>query len=192
MLPRATRRLEMTRKSLLPSDLPLSSKLLFLRFRTNFLHSKPLRIGVHLNLSVTFDPHGQRGYYEDRIELTFEDLSIRQKFTITRAVRAVVGVAADFEALKPSAPYKPRPRHPRDWAIPEEEGERPPALAMIKWVVPYPQAPVPQAVKDALISPVLKDRIRSVQETLLPRDLNDKTYARHFKTLLHVEEEQMQ
>jgi helicase MOV-10 len=161
-------------------------------FTTGLSTPEPLIQGQPLRVNITFAPRGQRGYYEDRIELILVDSSIQQQFTITRAVRAVVGVAADYEILKPIAPYKPRARQTGDWVEPEDEGERPPALAMIKWVVPYPQAPVPQSVKDALISLVLKDRIRSVNETLLPSVLDDKTYARYYKTLLHVEEEQMQ
>ena len=39
--------------------------------------------------------HPNHGKYEDRLEILFEDVSIRQDFAIVRPLRLIVGVKSD-------------------------------------------------------------------------------------------------
>jgi len=144
---------------------------------------------IHSSSSSNYS--GNRGRYQDRVEFIFDNVSLGQTFTIGRPVQAVVGVAAELEILRPTAPYeppKPRVREPEGQVI---EGERPSALAKINWVVTLPEAGVPDYIPSALERGVRTEQIQRVQRILLPRVLNEETYGKHWKTLLWVEEFQM-
>ncbi|KAF8759113.1 P-loop containing nucleoside triphosphate hydrolase protein [Rhizoctonia solani] len=70
-----------------------------------------------VSLPLYFRSLGHRGYFADRLELTFHDKSLRKSFTITRPLRATVGNVTDLEQLRPSAPYvrpPPKPRRDRE------------------------------------------------------------------------------
>lgn len=143
-------------------------------------------------MTVLFTPKGQRGRFDDRVELVFEDASIGQRFTITRTLRAVVGIQEDLDALKPIAPYI-RPKFRRQDAGDKNitEGIKPPALAEIEWVVKLPMFGIPAEVFRALAAGSREDKVNRVRATLLPAVLNSSTYLRHWRTLLHLEEAQM-
>jgi helicase MOV-10 len=134
---------------------------------------------------------GNRGRYEDRIEFLFEDISLNQTFTISRPVRAVVGVSAELDLLRPTAPYEPPKPRAREPDGPMVDGIKPPALAAIKWVIKLPEAMIPEYVRPAIESGIRLEKIRRVERTLLPRNLNNETYARHWRVLLWIEEFQM-
>ncbi|KAG8930545.1 hypothetical protein FRC02_004060 [Tulasnella sp. 418] len=159
-------------------------------FFASFSGAKKMEFGKTYGLNVKFDPQGNRGRYEDRTELVFEDTTLRQRFVITRPVKAIVGVAADMAMLQPTAPYvRPTPvvvtRAPETNVI---EGIRPPALAAIEWVGRLPEAHVPLYVRDALEDGSVGDKVGRVRRTLLPQNLNSDTYGRHWKMLLWIEE----
>lgn len=143
--------------------------------------------------SITFDPKDQRGRFNDRMEFIFEDTSIHQRFAITRPIRAIVGVKEDLDALKPLAPYvRPKRRYYRPVAEQDvRDGIRPPALADIDWVVKLPQFPIPGEVFRAVMSGSRQDKVAKIRSSLLPDVLDTTTYARHWRTLLHIEEAQM-
>lgn len=166
-------------------------------FRATLPAHRPLAQGSPLRIDVMFLPSGL-GSYEDRIELVFqneeflyEDESLQQRFVITRGLRAVVGVKEVHEALAPVAPYVARKAPDGPWENPRIDGEKPPALAAIQWTVALPKAPVPQEIEDVYRLPTQAERIRHVARSILPRALNSRSYARHWKALIHIEEEQM-
>ncbi|KAG8853053.1 hypothetical protein FRB96_008431 [Tulasnella sp. 330] len=152
--------------------------------------SKPLHLksGTTYLLQITFDPQGNIGHYDDRLELVFADSVTLHRFVIVRPIQAIVGVIADHEALKPTAPYvRPAPR-PREPELQIVEGEQPPALARIVWKVVLLFADIPAYVWSALGQPSMADTLRRVQNTLLPSLLQPTTYAKHWKMLLWLDE----
>lgn len=60
--------------------------------------------GGKFGLKVEFDPRGNRGHYDDRMELIFEDNAARTRFFIVRPLHAIVAVQADLDLLAPTAP----------------------------------------------------------------------------------------
>ncbi len=142
------------------------------------------------SIAVTFTSSDQRGRFEDRVELIFEDLVLKQRFAITRPVQATVGVKEDHEVLRAKAPYvrpKRRPEEPMKEII---SGIPPPALAAIKWKVKLPSYPAPRTLLDityGIGSP--KEIVTRVRNTLFPDKFESDTYGRTFQVLLWVEEE---
>jgi helicase MOV-10 len=144
-----------------------------------------------LTIQVQFHQFNIRGHYEDRVELVFFDISRNLRFTIVRSVQAIVGVKADQELLGPTAPYvrpETKPRDPEGEVIP---GVPPDALAAITWKVSLPRYPVPDKISEAVMMGSTEQRIKRARQTLLPQSFSCQTYARHWHTLLHIEEEQL-
>ncbi|KAG9000495.1 hypothetical protein FRB93_012700 [Tulasnella sp. JGI-2019a] len=149
-----------------------------------------LKYGTTYLLQVTFDPQGNRGRYDDRLELVFADPVTLHRFVIARPIQAIVGVKADQELLKATAPYvRPAPR-PREPELQVVDGVPPPALAKIIWDprIQLPFADIPAYVWAALDQQSKADTIRRIQNTLLPRFLSSTTYAKHWKILLWLDE----
>ncbi|KAH7340553.1 P-loop containing nucleoside triphosphate hydrolase protein [Rhizoctonia solani] len=148
-----------------------------------------------LSLSIYFRPLGHRGYFSDRLELTFHDTSLRKSFTITRPLRATVGNATDLEELRPSAPYvRPLPRPRRDREEKLVDGIKP-LSQRIEWVVALPKAIIPTQLKSILESRAGADaRLNRIRQ--LPgmygglAGAGSSSYGRFWETLLHVEEHQ--
>lgn len=139
-------------------------------------------------LKIEFDPQGNRGTYEDRLELIFEDRLAGRRFVIVRPVKAVVGIQADLTLLAPTAPYvppQPRVREPESSVI---DGIPPPQLAEITWVNQLPFADIPTFIHALLDGGSLADKIKRVRRDLLPRSLDFRTYGHHWKNLLWLEE----
>ncbi|TDL24445.1 P-loop containing nucleoside triphosphate hydrolase protein [Rickenella mellea] len=157
------------------------------------LYVKGLRIssGAKTNIAITFGPRNVRGRFQDRIELHFEDLVLKKRFAITRPLNATVGVKADYEALRPKAPYvrpKLKTEEPISDPIP---GIAPPALAAIVWKVALPKFPIPPGLKElAFGNGTYKELAKKVRNAFLPRDFDCDTYGRHLKVMIWIEEEQ--
>ncbi|KAG8894824.1 hypothetical protein FRC01_012723, partial [Tulasnella sp. 417] len=89
------------------ADIQLSSSLGSLaafrdiNFHVRFSAAINLATGVTYAVTVTLDPRGNRGFYEDRVEFSFEVPSTGTRFTITRAVKATVTVEAHRRQLAP-------------------------------------------------------------------------------------------
>jgi len=131
------------------------------------------------------------GRFEDKIELVFRDASLSQLFVIARHLRAVVANKSELDKLGPASPYlrPPRREHrPRDDDI---DGVRYSFPSDINWVVKLAKHNVPNAVRDALASGSPEDHIAAIKSRVLPRNFTAETYARHWTTLLHLEEIQM-
>ncbi|KAI0048937.1 P-loop containing nucleoside triphosphate hydrolase protein [Auriscalpium vulgare] len=175
----------------------LSSSLSRLPQTSGFAVSAPdsgslrLQYGRETRLGITLR-HDHRGRFEDRLEITFEDTTLKQKFIIVRLLKATVGSKADYELLKPSRPYVPRQRTARQAEVDVVPGPSAPALEAVKWVVSLPHAPIPQSISSVLFSGSTSDVIRQLRRTVLPASLNKDTYGRHFKTLLWIEEGRME
>ncbi|KAJ1310105.1 hypothetical protein OPQ81_006853 [Rhizoctonia solani] len=148
-----------------------------------------------LSLSVYFRPLGHRGYFSDRLELTFHDISLGKSFTITRPLQATVGNATDLEQLRPSAPYvRPSPRPRRDREEKLVDGIKPPSQH-IEWVVSLPRVVIPSHLKSILESHTGVDaKLTRIKQ--LPGmhgglvGAGPSSYGRFWETLLHIEERQ--
>ncbi|KAG8913246.1 hypothetical protein FRC01_004650, partial [Tulasnella sp. 417] len=144
--------------------------------------------GGKFGLKVDFDPRGNRGHYDDRIELIFEDNSRGARFFIVRPMHAVVAVQADLDLLAPTAPYqRPEPR-PKETEAPVIDGPPPPQLAEIDWVNRLPFNDVPTFLKVLVEEGSIGERVRAVKAEMLPGDLNWRTYGEHWQALLWIEE----
>jgi len=163
--------------------------------------------GREARLTISFtQPY--RGRYEDRAEILFEDTQLGKEFVIVRALRVIVGSRADHAALKPTAPYVPRKRTNRAPASEVVPGvvslsrtrqgqfllgsQAPESNAVIRWVVPLPHAEIPTHISLALKHGSTRVQVENIKNTALPRSFDAATYGRHFKTLLWVEEFQME
>jgi helicase MOV-10 len=143
--------------------------------------------GKPVNLVVNFKATNG-GLYTDRVEITFFDPQLNQQFAIVRAIKAIVGSKADYELLKPRAPYVPRTRHTRQEELEVIPGEAPPTLKAIPWVVKLPEAAIPAPLHSVLSKGSIGEVVRHTQSNFLPSTFESKTYARHFKHILWAEE----
>ncbi|CAE6393339.1 unnamed protein product [Rhizoctonia solani] len=148
-----------------------------------------------ISLSIHFQSLGHRGYFSDRLELTFHDNSLSKSFTITRPLRATVGNATDLEQLRPSAPYtRPLPKPRRDREEKLVDGIKPPSQR-IEWVVGLPKAVIPVQLRSTLESRTGVDaKLTRVKQ--LPGMYSDlmgagpSSYGRFWENLLFIEEHQ--
>jgi helicase MOV-10 len=151
---------------------------------------RKIRMGKPLNLSVAL-AESHIGRYEDRVEFLFEDTQLNQRFMITRSLRAIVGSAAEHQALAPKSPYIPRERTARKPIRDVVEGVRPPALNAIPYVGKLPRATIPEGLSSVLASSrVAANLAPLVKRRFMPSTLNGDTYSRYFKQLLWTEEYQ--
>ena len=99
----------------------------------------------------------------------------------------IVGNREDYEAIKPSAPYKPRHKKAREDVGTIDEGPKPPAISDIKWEVELKLYKVPKELERVLKMDDRKTKMKSIRD-YMPREFTCETYARQFHTLLHIEE----
>ncbi|KAH9948069.1 P-loop containing nucleoside triphosphate hydrolase protein [Amylocystis lapponica] len=149
-----------------------------------------LTYGRQVSIQIDFK-QAYRGLYEDRAELIFEDLSVRQRFVIVRCLRATVGSRAEHEKLKPKSPYIPRKRMPREAELDVIPGIPPPASGAIPYVVRLPRAEIPKSISSVLSQGKISQMISQFRQGILPSSINSQTYGRHFKALLWAEEHRM-
>ncbi|KAG9024583.1 hypothetical protein FRB95_011337 [Tulasnella sp. JGI-2019a] len=172
------------------SSVGVNADLRQVNFSARFSKAFIMKPDTRYLLKVTFDPQGDRGQYADRVELVFEDHVTLHRFVIARPIHAIVGVRADHEQLKATAPYVRPTARPRPPELEIVEGVPPPALAEIIWRVKLPFADLPAYVWAALNEPSVAEAVQRVQNTLLPRVLMPTTYAKHWKILLWLDEAQ--
>ncbi|TFK49293.1 P-loop containing nucleoside triphosphate hydrolase protein [Heliocybe sulcata] len=128
------------------------------------------------------------GHYEDRIEFVFEDVALRQRFVIVRFTRIIVGDRAAYDSLKPTAPYIPRIRLRREPETKVVPGDAPPATNAIPYVVKLQPAYIPKNIAPSMDTGSTRDKVNAVRSSILPTVLDAMSHARHFKTLLWIEE----
>jgi len=143
--------------------------------------------GRPVALRVTFCQN-YAGRCQDRIELLFEDKQLQTRFLITRPLLGVVGDKADYELLKPTAPYVPRNKSKRQSETKVVEGVMPPSLNAIPYVGKLPHAPIPPQLISTLSTGSAAHILSRVKTVFLPPTFDSQSYARHFKYLLWIEE----
>ena len=127
------------------------------------------------------------GRFEDALELEFYDVHRKERFVILRRVIAVVGLAEDYEFLKPKGPYRRPvfvPLGPEPKAIPTA---RPPTWSKVNWAVRLPEFPVPKWMSEALNTTDRKKSTAQIRQRL-PAVFNMETYGKYWGTILHAEE----
>lgn len=155
------------------------------RFRTSHRGSE-IAYGNAKEISLYFHS-SDRGRFQDRLELGFYDSAHAKRFAITRTLLCIVGNREDFEAIKPSAPYKPRQKKAREAVGTIDDGPKPPAIASIKWEVELKLYNVPKELERVLKMDDKKAKLKSLR-VYMPREFTCETYTRQFHTLLHTEE----
>ncbi|KAL4247242.1 DNA2/NAM7 helicase family protein [Abortiporus biennis] len=148
---------------------------------------RPVVYGRDIILTVQFR-QSNLGLYNARVELTFQDTALHQKFVIVREVRAIVGDQAEYDKLRPVAPFLPKPRVNRAPATDVIPGPPPPALANIPYIVKLPLNLIPAYVSHALSRGTISSIVSHFQNSLLPRHLDSSNHGRHYKYLLWAEE----
>ncbi|KAH7924362.1 RNA helicase [Leucogyrophana mollusca] len=148
-------------------------------------YGRPIAATISVRL-----PHAGRA--EDRLEILFEDIILKQRFVIVRPVTVIIGSRADYELLKPKAPFVPRRRTARQPENDVVPGIKPPSSMAIPYVVTLLKALPPTDLVAVLSEQSTSEAIGHVQRVFLPKTLDTTTYARHFKALLWVEEFRME
>ncbi|KAG9044286.1 hypothetical protein FS837_008416 [Tulasnella sp. UAMH 9824] len=149
----------------------------------------PVRLHVNDNFSlpIIFEAGDLRGYFTDTVELSFEEAESTQEWKVSRTIQATVGVASDYELLRPAAPYVKRPRRVITRVRQPLPGPVPPSRATIPYVKTLPPFPL----KDEFATlGSLDQRIANIR-AMLPTTLNGSTYKAFWSALLFVEEHQM-
>ncbi|SJL11598.1 uncharacterized protein ARMOST_15004 [Armillaria ostoyae] len=139
---------------------------------------------------VTFHP-SYAGRFEDTLELVFIDIVKRRRFVIQRKISATVGSRVDHEHLAPTAPYTPRKRRNIKLDGPIKRSLRPSTWTPTKWIFKLPQFDVPQNLVQAVYSEkgYLKRSAKQDVKRFMPSSFNITTYARHFQTIIYLDEE---
>ncbi|KAK0204282.1 P-loop containing nucleoside triphosphate hydrolase protein [Desarmillaria ectypa] len=154
--------------------------------------SKFIRSARPHKVLITLHP-SYAGRFEDTLELEFFDISQRRRFVIQRTVCATVGDLADHEQLAAKAPYVPRKRRNIELDGPVKRSLRPPTWTRTKWASKFPQFNIPQDLVKTLYTPegYLKRSASQDVKRFMPPSFTTATYAKHFQTLVYLEEEQM-
>ncbi|KAI0634733.1 P-loop containing nucleoside triphosphate hydrolase protein [Trametes polyzona] len=138
---------------------------------------------------VTFR-HRQRGRFQGRLELTFQDATKRTSIVV-RQLRAVVGNREDRELLRAAAPFVQR--RPARWENNTSvvTGDPPPVMGAIKWVKPLLPFNVPLPLSLALSDGSSRDAIRVIRNDHLPSVVDPRSHGRYFQVLLWIEEHRL-
>ncbi|KAG8904535.1 hypothetical protein FRC01_008687, partial [Tulasnella sp. 417] len=161
-------------------------------FNVRFSTALKLAPRVMYAVKVTFDPRGNRGHYDDRVEFSFEMPSNGTKFAITRAVKATVTVQAHRQQLAPTAPYQPPRRRPRGVRGSIVDGERPPHIERHRtaWKYRLPEYPIPADLREALGDGTIDSKVQMIRERWLSLGFSPSTYMVYWEVLLSAEEHQ--
>ncbi|KAG8911964.1 hypothetical protein FRC01_005376, partial [Tulasnella sp. 417] len=160
-------------------------------FSVRFSAALTLSPGVTYAVKVTFDPRGNRGHYEDRVEFTFQlPLQGNKQFVISRAVKATVTVKVHQQQLAPVAPYKRPKRQRREKKGFVTDGVRPANFERQKtaFCYPLPDSKIPEAISAIVQHGSVDTKVELIRAERLPADLETATYADHWQTLLWLEE----
>lgn len=159
-------------------------------FSVNISTKLYLNPATVLEGTVLFDSNGNRGRFQDRLELIFQDVTAQKKFAIVKTLTTIVGDAADYELLKPIAPYVPKVRRQREVIKELVEGEPPIAISHTKWAVKLHEYEPPKALKTILDMPDRDGKLKLLRAGFIPRSFVAQTHSRLFHILLYIEEHQ--
>ncbi|KAI0293934.1 P-loop containing nucleoside triphosphate hydrolase protein [Russula brevipes] len=96
------------------------------------------------------------GRYEDMLEIRFVRVSsdeANEEFIVTRMIKAVVGNAADYALLLPTAPYVPRQRTDRQEISRVISGVAPPRRRAIAWRSRLREYAAPKEYREICLTP---------------------------------------
>ncbi|CAE6495202.1 unnamed protein product [Rhizoctonia solani] len=145
-------------------------------------------------VQVYFNPHSQRGQFEDRLEFVFRDQA--GTFVITRPVRAISG-NDDLVALAPTAPYQ-RMRRARERDVnqkvidldPKErdaiQGGSNIAYRRIPGDEGAPED-IPEDIRQLLGRGRVEDQIRIFGDRFLPGTFDMDHFKEHWSSIVHAE-----
>lgn len=129
------------------------------------------------------------GRYEDRLELTFENVLQRKQFLVRTDLRGVVGDRAIHEALAPTAPYQPPPQYGRRMkAIEIIQGPPSPETNPSPGFRKLPKAVIPPVLAALLSTGSVEDTAKFLEPVWVPSEFKTTTYAQRFRALLWAEE----
>ncbi|KAG9042355.1 hypothetical protein FS837_010960 [Tulasnella sp. UAMH 9824] len=160
-------------------------------FSVRFSAALTLSPGVTYAVKVTFDPRGNRGLYEDRVEFTFQLPSQDDKqFAISRVVKATVTVRVHQQQLAPTAPYTRPKRRRREMKAFITDGTRPSNFERqkIAFCYPLPESKIPEEILAIVQRGSVDEKVDLIRQERLPADLEASTYSDHWQTLLWLEE----
>ncbi|KAH7327647.1 AAA domain-containing protein [Rhizoctonia solani] len=137
---------------------------------------------------VYFNPRGQRGHFEDRLEFVFRDQT--GTFVITRPVSAISGTD-DLVALAPTAPYQ-RMRRARDRDVDQEiidieKEENILELPEVDYKRRLRVDLIPDDMRAVLGRGRINIQVRNFGEQFLPGTLDMDTFQQHWSNLVHAE-----
>ncbi|KAJ7474539.1 P-loop containing nucleoside triphosphate hydrolase protein [Mycena galericulata] len=144
-------------------------------------------------LSAKFHPSFE-GEYEDVLELIFLESSTKERFLITRKLRAVVGSEDDHEQIKPKSAYARRKLAPFQFNGPIIRSLRPPTWGPIKWASHLQEFKPPKDLIQAAFGPHPRSSAKALLQGVkrfLPSAFTANTYREQFQVLLYIEDEQM-
>jgi len=172
---------------------PVCSSLTRLRFQVAIESgSSTLSSSKPYTLRVSFK-QAYPGRYEDRLEFFFQDTLLKERFIITRTLKAVVGDKALFHELTPKSPYIPPQQSAKKEIGEFIGGVKPTALKAIQYKIKLAEAAIPKPLHDLLSGPEPIVRItKKIKENFFPEPLANYNYGRFFQRLLWVEEMKME
>ncbi|KAJ1307031.1 hypothetical protein OPQ81_008010 [Rhizoctonia solani] len=150
----------------------------------------PVAITPHgsMAIQVYFNPRGQRGQFEDRLEFVFRDQS--GNFVITRPVTAISGTD-DLVALAPTAPYqrmrRARERDMYQEIIDIEKGENIFEGPQVKYRRRLKVEDIPEDMRKLLSRGRLEAQIRKFREQFLPETFDMDSFQQYWSNLVHAE-----
>ncbi|KIO28300.1 hypothetical protein M407DRAFT_22507 [Tulasnella calospora MUT 4182] len=173
----------------LSSRLETSAKLRDVNFYTGFSGSLSLTKGLTYAVKVSFNSKGIRGYYEDRVEFTFQ-IRFRTgitQFVISRPVKALVTIEAHQRQLAPVAPYTRPQRRPRGQkgSITITDGTE---QQKTNWIYRLPQFSIPPSLELLLGNGTLTSKVERMRREVVPMDWTHETYTDFWQAMLWAEE----
>jgi len=172
---------------------PFRNLLTHLRFQVAIESgSSTISASESYTLRVSFK-QGYPGRYEDRLEFSFQDTILKQRFIITRTLKAIVGDKELFHELTPKSPYIPPQQGAKKEIGEFIGGVKPAALKAVQYKVKLQEAAIPKHLHDLLSSPEPIVRItKQIKDIFFPVPLSNFNYGIFFKRLLWVEEMKME
>ncbi|KAG1732660.1 RNA helicase [Suillus paluster] len=149
-----------------------------------FTYRHPTSIGVRFSTHYS-------GHMEDRLVIVFEDTALHVTFVIARTLKAIVGSQANYELLRPIAPFQPR-RSRTQLETNVVPGVPPPSSNTIPYIIKLPEAVPPKPLSAALSETPSGKVLNRIRRDFLPNVFNSSTYSRYFKILLWAEEHRME
>ncbi|KIO33704.1 hypothetical protein M407DRAFT_17322 [Tulasnella calospora MUT 4182] len=161
-------------------------------FQVRFSAPVRLQPKITYSLKVTFDPKGNRGIHEDRVEFTFDSPSKGIQFVIIREVKATVTVPAHHQQLSPLEEYIRPKRRPREYKSSVMDGVKPSNFERqkIAFRVWLPEFKIPSELIEIFGHGSTESQVETILN-MFPEGLDHAAYSDFWQVLLWLEEHQM-